>query len=184
MLWCSHACLQTCCCSSTMDGSYPVFPDSELSYKEVSLLGFLSLVWWPPSEWDVAHICCRTEMDGWRTMTAQVNPAEESSGIMQTWVHCWKKDTHTHLLFLVWLGASVLYVACSGLLRNAEQNHKWTRHTARQHKTQLAGSCTLSLFLLILCRLFFSAAIQTSLLNPSLYLLCSTFFFIIIYTCL
>lgn len=95
MLWCSHACLQTCCCSSTMDGCYPVFPDSELSYKEVSLLGFLSLVWWSPSEWDVAHICCRTEMDGWRTMTAQVNPAEESSGIMQTWVHCWKKR-HTH----------------------------------------------------------------------------------------
>lgn len=66
-------------------------------------------------------------------------------------IPCWNKDHRTHkdihTCSLLWLGAAVLHVARSGLLRNAEQNHKWTRHTARQHKSQLAGSCSLFLCL-------------------------------------
>lgn len=97
---------------------------------------------------------------GWKRMVvevmqkkrrASINPHSRKArwkcaGMRQTRVckHTLLKERplHTHLLSPV-LGAAVLYVACSGLLRNAEQNHKWTRHAARQHKTQLTGFCSL-----------------------------------------
>lgn len=127
---------------------------------------------WPPSVWDVPRICGRIEMGGWKRMAAEANKScetEESvykfpftycaqwkcSGTKQTWVRKhgllkWRpSNTHTHTAAhtcsRLWLGLAVLHVACSGLLRNAELNHKWTRHTARWHKTQFAGSCSLAL---------------------------------------
>ena len=128
-----------------------------------------SPVWplWPPSVRDVPWIRCRTEMGGWKRMAAEtrqvvqsaqrasINPlhavrGESAAGCgrhgcvnMPRWNKDHQTHTHTHTCSLLQLGAAVLYVACSGLLRNAEQNHKWTRHTARRHKSQLAGSCSL-----------------------------------------
>lgn len=138
-------------CCNTMEGLLSSVSWLWALSRAVFFLVFLCLypcspAWplWPPSVWDVPSLCCRIEMGVWGEQVMQKSGEPEWSrheciNVCRRNKDC-QASTHTPAFL-----SAALYVACSGLLRNAEQNHKWTRHTARRYKIQQpSGSCSRS----------------------------------------
>lgn len=136
---CSHTCEHACACEEshtviTTEGLL-AWVSPQASSRTVLFSGFLCLhpcslarPRRPPSVWDAP-------------------PAGCMSRHMNLW---WAGRVWSGRRCKMWpgtdwcipaLAAVLLHVACSGLLRNSDQNHKWIRWSARWHKTYQSGSC-------------------------------------------